>query len=79
MRLVKRLTGDIEIKTSAVNEAQKNHSTTPTYTLSVYHHYSCEFESNSWRGVPDTTLCDKVCQCLTAGRGFFRYSGFFHQ
>jgi hypothetical protein len=23
---------------------------------------SCEFESHSWRGVLDTTLCDKVCQ-----------------
>jgi hypothetical protein len=23
---------------------------------------SCEFESCSWRGVLDTTLCDKVCQ-----------------
>jgi len=23
---------------------------------------SCEFESRSWRGVVDTTLCDKVCQ-----------------
>jgi hypothetical protein len=24
----------------------------------------------SWRGVLDTTLCDKVCQWLTAGRWF---------
>jgi hypothetical protein len=22
----------------------------------------CEFEPRSWRGVLDTTLCDKVCQ-----------------
>jgi hypothetical protein len=22
----------------------------------------CEFESCSWRGVLDTTLCDKICQ-----------------
>ena len=29
---------------------------------SAYHHYSCEFEFHSWRGVLDTTLCDKVCQ-----------------
>jgi hypothetical protein len=25
-------------------------------------HESCEFEPSSWRGVLDTTLCDKVCQ-----------------
>ena len=23
---------------------------------------TCEFERRSWRGVLDTTLCDKVCQ-----------------
>jgi hypothetical protein len=23
---------------------------------------SCEFEPRSWRGVLDTTICDKVCQ-----------------
>jgi hypothetical protein len=28
---------------------------TTTYTISAYHHRSCEFES---RGVLDTTLCD---------------------
>jgi hypothetical protein len=33
-----------------------------TYEISVYHHYSCEFEPFSWRGVFDTTLCDKMCQ-----------------
>jgi hypothetical protein len=33
-----------------------------TFTISVYHYQSCEFESRSWRGVRDTTLCDKVCQ-----------------
>jgi hypothetical protein len=26
--------------------------------------------SHSWRGVLDTTLCYKVCQCLVTGRGF---------
>jgi len=31
-------------------------------TISVYHHYSCEFKSNSWQDVLDTTLCDKDCQ-----------------
>jgi hypothetical protein len=30
----------------------------------AYHHLSWEFEPHSWRGVPDKTLCDKVCQWL---------------
>jgi hypothetical protein len=30
--------------------------------ISAYHLLSCEFEPRSWRGVFDTTLCDKVCQ-----------------
>ena len=34
---------------------------TTTYAIGVYHYYSCEFEPRSWRGVLDTTLCDKVC------------------
>ena len=34
---------------------------TTTYAISTYQHWSCEFESRSWRGVFDTTLCDKVC------------------
>ena len=37
---------------------------TTTCIISVYHHYSCELESRSWRGVLHTTLCDKVCQWL---------------
>jgi hypothetical protein len=28
------------------------------------------FEPHSWRGAIDTTLCDKVCQCLVASRLF---------
>ena len=24
----------------------------------------------SWQGVLDTTLCDKICQCLATGRWF---------
>ena len=36
-----------------------------TYATSAYHHYKCEFEPRSWRGVLDTTLCDKVCQWFT--------------
>ena len=34
---------------------------TTTYAIS-------EFESRSWRGVLDTTLCNKDCQWLAAGR-----------
>ena len=30
----------------------------------------CEFASHLWRGVLDTTLCDKVCQWLMTGCGF---------
>ena len=33
---------------------------TTTYACSAYHHWSCEFESSTWRDVLDTTLCDKV-------------------
>ena len=38
--------------------------------ISAYRHWSCEFESRSWRGVLDTTLCDKVCQWLATGWWF---------
>ena len=41
---------------------------TTTYAISAYHHYRCELESRSWRGVLDTTLCDKDCQWFAAGR-----------
>ena len=40
------------------------------YLCNHHHHKSCEFDSCSWRGVLDTTLCDKVCQWLAAGLGF---------
>ena len=43
---------------------------TTTYAISAYHHWSCDFEPRSWRGVLDTTLCDKVCQWLATGRWF---------
>ena len=43
---------------------------TTTCAVSAYHHQSCEFEPRSWRGVLDTTLCDKVCQWLAAGLWF---------
>ena len=33
-----------------------------TCAISAYHHYCCECESRSWRGLLDTTLCDIVSQ-----------------
>jgi len=36
---------------------------TATCVIGAYHHFLiCEFKPRSWRGVLDTTLCDKVCQ-----------------
>jgi hypothetical protein len=32
--------------------------------ISAYHLNSTEYESRSWRGVLNITLCDKVCQWL---------------
>ena len=43
-----------------------------TCVISAYHRWSWEFESRLWRDVPDTTLCDKVCQWLATGRWFSR-------
>ena len=43
---------------------------TTTCAISAYHQYICGFEPCSWRGVLDTTLCDKVCQLLAADRWF---------
>ena len=43
---------------------------TTTCPISAYHHWRCEFEPRSWRGVLDTTLCDQVCQWLATGRWF---------
>ena len=43
---------------------------TTTYAISTYHHYCCEFESRSCRGVLDITSCDKVYQWLATGRCF---------
>ena len=43
---------------------------TTTCVISVYHHWSCEFEPRSLQGVLYTTLCDKVCQWLATGRWF---------
>ena len=44
---------------------------TTTYAIGAYHHWCCEFKPRSLRGVLYTTLCDKVCQWLVAGRCFF--------
>jgi hypothetical protein len=44
-----------------------NHSLT---SPSIYYLWNCEFESRSWRGVLDTTSCDKVCQWLATGLWF---------
>jgi hypothetical protein len=41
---------------------------TTTCAISAYHHNSWEFEHRSWRGVPDTTVCYKICQLLATGR-----------
>ena len=43
---------------------------TTTCAIIAFHHWSCEFESRSWRGVLYTALCDKVCQQLATGRWF---------
>ena len=43
---------------------------TTASAISAYHHLSCEFEPCSWWGVPDTTLCDKVCKWLATGQWF---------
>ena len=42
-------------------------------TLFLWHieQIYCEFESRWWWGVIDPSLCDKVCQWLTAGGWFF--------
>jgi len=45
-------------------------SSTNTCAISANHHWRCEFESHSWQGVLNTTLCDKVCQWLAIGRWF---------
>ena len=41
---------------------------TTTYSISVYYHLSCEFESRSWWGMLDAIICDQVCQWLATCR-----------
>ena len=43
---------------------------TTTCAISAYLYTSCEFESRSWPGAFDTTLCDKVCQRFATDRWF---------
>ena len=52
---------------------------TNTCAISAYHHWRCEFHSRTWRGVLDTTLCDKVCQWLATGKWFSRVLRFPQQ
>jgi hypothetical protein len=40
-------------------------------TICLLQHF-CKFKSSLWRGVLNTTLCDKVCQWLVTGRWFFQ-------
>ena len=40
------------------------------YAISAYHHWCCELESHSWRGVLDITFCDQVCKWIATGRWF---------
>jgi hypothetical protein len=40
---------------------------TTTCAIGAYHHYSCDIKPSSWRGVLDTTFCDKVCQWFSTG------------
>ena len=50
-----------------------------TCAISAYYHKSWESESNSWRVVLDTTLCDKVCQWFATGLWLSSgYSSFRH-
>ena len=46
---------------------------TMTYASSAYHSKRCESESHSWRGVLDTTLCDKIVGDFREVCGFLRF------
>ena len=49
---------------------------TTTYAVSAYHHKWCDFEFRSWRGVHNTTLCDKVVSDLVPVGSFLRVPRF---
>ena len=42
---------------------------TTTYDIDAYHHWCCEFESRSVRGVQHYVI--KVCQWLAIGKWFY--------
>jgi hypothetical protein len=50
---------------------------TTTYAISVYHHWCCEFESLSGRGVQHYVI--KFISDLRQVGGFLRVSGFLQQ
>jgi hypothetical protein len=50
---------------------------TPTYVISLYHHWCCGFESWSGRGVQHYVI--KFVSDLWQVSGFLRSSGFLHQ
>ena len=43
---------------------------TVRYCTIIYLCNQCPSPLKLWQGVPDTTLCNKVCQCLAAGWWF---------
>ena len=45
---------------------------TTTCAISAYHDQRCEFDSRSWRGVFDTTLCNKFVSDLRKFDAFLR-------
>ena len=49
---------------------------TTTCAISAYHHWCCEFEPRSWRGVLYTTLLSVTCDRSVVSSG---YSCFLHQ
>jgi hypothetical protein len=42
--------------------------------ISAFQHQRCEFESSSWWGLLDTSICDKVCQWFASVGVFLRVS-----
>ena len=57
-----RKTSDLSFYFYIVKKYRMIIESTTTYSISVYHHGCCEFESTSMRGILDQTLCGKVCQ-----------------
>ena len=55
-----------------IDNMQNKYFTNFNYLMGILTNMQCQLsiESRSWRGVLDTTLCDKVCQWLAAGQWF---------